>query len=41
MGGLGLLGALAAFSIIENPERGRFDLPPTAEELLKKAEKAK
>ena len=33
MGGLGLLGAFAAFSIIENPVRGRFESPPTPEEL--------
>lgn len=33
MGGMGLLGALAAFSIIKNPERGQFDLPLTAEEI--------
>ena len=39
MGSLGLLGALAAFFLVKNPERGVFDLPLTEEEIKKKEEK--
>ena len=39
MGGMGLLGALAAFLIVKNPDRGVFDLPLTEEEKRAKEEK--
>jgi len=33
MGGMGILGALAAFFFVKNPERGVFDRPLTEEEI--------
>ena len=41
MGGMGLLGALAAFTLVKNPDRGVFDLPLTEEEIRIKEEKKK
>jgi|TARA_B110001450_G_C17532329_1_gene445135 hypothetical protein len=41
MGGMGLIGALAAFTFVKNPERGVFDRPLTEEEIQIKEEKKK